>query len=255
VRGAGAGQGGACVEAGAPCQVTFHYPLGSEQSVELRGDFAPDGWDNGIPLEIDAGEWRITLSLPNDSVVRYKYLVDGSEWVTDPTNPVQEDDGLGGLQSVRSVSCGASCDGAGGQGEGGLVQPRARRVRLAQRRPVLRLRRPLPRTATQRTTTPVAGVETPANYQGGDYAGLLEQIEAGYFDDLGVNALWLTVPADNPSVSGLWLRRTRVQRLPRLLAFQPRGQVEEHFGDDGPAQGRWSTPRTSEASRCCSTTR
>ena len=35
---------------------------------------------------------------------------------------------------------------------------------------------------------PVDGVETPANYQGGDYAGLLDVIESGYFDDLGVNA-------------------------------------------------------------------
>ncbi|MBK8936405.1 MAG: hypothetical protein IPM79_01805 [Polyangiaceae bacterium] len=227
--GAGAGQGGACVEAGAPCQITFHYPLGSEQSVELRGDFAPDGWDNGIPLEIDAGEWRITLSLPNDSVVRYKYLVDGSEWVTDPTNPVQEDDGLGGLQSVRSVSCGASCDGAGGQGEGGSYNPGPGEFdwrsavlyfvfvdRFANGDPA--------------NDDPVAGVETPANYQGGDYAGLLEQIEAGYFDDLGVNALWLTVPADNPGVSG---PGSDGHAYSAYHGYWPSNleAVEEHFGD------------------------
>lgn len=37
-----------------------------------------------------------------------------------------------------------------------------------------------------------------ANWLGGDWEGLRQKVEDGYFDDLGVNALWLTAVVDNP---------------------------------------------------------
>ncbi|HOA13050.1 MAG TPA: alpha-amylase family glycosyl hydrolase [Myxococcota bacterium] len=36
-----------------------------------------------------------------------------------------------------------------------------------------------------------------ANWQGGDFAGLKQKIDAGYFDDLGVNCLWVSSPVMN----------------------------------------------------------
>lgn len=45
---------------------------------------------------------------------------------------------------------------------------------------------------------PAPEVETPANYQGGDWAGITAAIEEGYFDELGVRALWLSPVVDNP---------------------------------------------------------
>ena len=45
---------------------------------------------------------------------------------------------------------------------------------------------------------PADGVETPANYQGGDFRGIIDAIEEGYFDALGVNALWLSPVVANP---------------------------------------------------------
>ncbi len=45
---------------------------------------------------------------------------------------------------------------------------------------------------------PEIGVETPANWQGGDLAGLLAKLRAGYFTSLGVNVLWLSSPLDAP---------------------------------------------------------
>jgi glycosidase len=45
---------------------------------------------------------------------------------------------------------------------------------------------------------PAAGVETPANYQGGDWQGISDAIGEGYFDRLGVRALWLSPLPDNP---------------------------------------------------------
>jgi glycosidase len=49
---------------------------------------------------------------------------------------------------------------------------------------------------------PTPGVLKPADYQGGDWAGVLQKIKDGYFTDLGINALWLTVPMDNTEASG-----------------------------------------------------
>ena len=37
---------------------------------------------------------------------------------------------------------------------------------------------------------PIASVDARANYQGGDFAGLTRAIEEGYFDKLGVRAIW-----------------------------------------------------------------
>jgi glycosidase len=45
---------------------------------------------------------------------------------------------------------------------------------------------------------PAAGVEQIANYQGGDWIGVLQALRDGYFDDLGVNVLWLSCLQDNP---------------------------------------------------------
>ncbi len=36
-----------------------------------------------------------------------------------------------------------------------------------------------------------------ANYNGGDFQGILDEIESGYFDSLGVNTLWLSPVVDN----------------------------------------------------------
>ncbi|PJB33357.1 MAG: hypothetical protein CO108_31055, partial [Deltaproteobacteria bacterium CG_4_9_14_3_um_filter_63_12] len=50
--------------------------------------------------------------------------------------------------------------------------------------------------------SPVPGVDPKANWHGGDFAGLQAQIEAGYFDDLGVNTLWISSISQNTTGSG-----------------------------------------------------
>jgi hypothetical protein len=49
----------------------------------------------------------------------------------------------------------------------------------------------------------VAGVDAKANWQGGDFAGLTKKIEEGYFDRLGVTALWISSVSQNTPGSGL----------------------------------------------------
>lgn len=41
-------------------------------------------------------------------------------------------------------------------------------------------------------------VKTPANYQGGDLAGIHQKLEEGYFEKLNINTLWLSPITQNP---------------------------------------------------------
>ena len=76
------------------------------------------------------------------------------------------------------------------------------------------------------------GLLPPANYHGGDLQGLLDTIEAGYFDGLGANTLWLSPVYDNPP------HAEREFPEPHRLytgyhgywPSQPR-TVDEHLGD------------------------
>ncbi len=40
-----------------------------------------------------------------------------------------------------------------------------------------------------------------ANYQGGDFRGIIKKIDEGYFDSLGINILWISPVYDNPNVA------------------------------------------------------
>ncbi|MFN3872344.1 MAG: alpha-amylase family glycosyl hydrolase, partial [Ignavibacterium sp.] len=72
----------------------------------------------------------------------------------------------------------------------------------------------------------------PANYNGGDLAGVLQKIEEGYFDKLGVNTLWISPIVDNTN------NAYREYPAPHRWYTGYHGywpvsstKVEEHFGD------------------------
>ena len=49
--------------------------------------------------------------------------------------------------------------------------------------------------ATDKNGNPLSGWETsPGTFHGGDFAGVTQSIEEGYFDNLGINALWISAP-------------------------------------------------------------
>ncbi|MCY1007329.1 alpha-amylase family glycosyl hydrolase [Nannocystis pusilla] len=75
----------------------------------------------------------------------------------------------------------------------------------------------------------LTGVETAADWQGGDWAGVTAKIEDGYFNELGVNTLWLTVPMNNTSDDGLG---TDGHLYSAYHGYWPTDltQTEEHFG-------------------------
>jgi glycosidase len=45
---------------------------------------------------------------------------------------------------------------------------------------------------------PVSGVDPMVDYRGGDFAGIRQALEEGYFDQLGVRALWISPVDQNP---------------------------------------------------------
>ena len=176
------------------CDHEFTYADGGETSVEIRGDFAPNGWQVGVKMTKAGGVWTATVPVPWDKPVEYKFVLNDTTWVPDPANPDQVDDGVGGKNSLMKPE---TCDWWSCEAPPVLGYDWRDAVlyfvfvdRFLDGDP-------------KNNGAPVAGVDAAANYQGGDYAGVLKKIEDGYFTDLGVNTLWLTVPMDNPDVKGL----------------------------------------------------
>jgi glycosidase len=183
------GTDGACVPVAA-CDHVFSYPAGSATTVEVRGDFAADGWQNGVPMTLGGGAFTASVQVTNGATVHYKYVVDGTQWVEDPANPNREPDGFGGHNSVVTVDCGGCTPTPTGTFDwrDGIMY-----FVLVDRF----------RDGDPSNNGTVAGVETEGNFQGGDLEGVLDAITEGYFTDLGVNTLWLSSPVDNPAVSGV----------------------------------------------------
>jgi 1,4-alpha-glucan branching enzyme len=66
----------------------------------LTGSF--NDWnEKKLQMRREDEHWIATLSLPGGKHT-YKFIVDG-KWITDPGNPIKEDDGYGNINSVRFV--------------------------------------------------------------------------------------------------------------------------------------------------------
>lgn len=78
---------------------------------------------------------------------------------------------------------------------------------------------------------PVAGVADTANYQGGDFLGIIHAMEDGYFADLGVNVLWLSPVYEN--AEGAWLGTDGVHTFSGYHGYWPISptSIEARFGD------------------------
>jgi glycosidase len=202
--GAGYGQSGVGGTGGAPppmcedeyklCAAELTYPDMGEQSVELRGSFKPDGWTSGVPMVKDGALWKATFDVSWATDFQYKFVLNGTTWITDPNNPNQVDDGFGGFNSLFSgITCPDEFKCAPpilGYDWRDAVLYFVFVDRFFDGNPA-------------NNGPAIGGVETPAAYQGGDFAGVTQKIEAGYFDELGVNTLWISVPLDNADVSGI----------------------------------------------------
>ncbi len=195
-----------CATADRICAHVFSYS-GDATSVSVRGTFTSPPWTVDVPMaQTNGGPWTATVSLDWGSTVLYKFVLNGQTWIADPTNPDQVPDGYGGMNSqLQGVTCDAytcttSSEGTPDGGtptDGGTTGLGPFDWRDA----VLYF------TLTDRFVDgdhgndgqPIEGVETPEAYQGGDWAGITQKIDSGYFDDLGVNVIWISPPTMGPS--------------------------------------------------------
>lgn len=83
---------------------------------------------------------------------------------------------------------------------------------------------------------------TPANYQGGDFQGIINKINEGYFNKLGINTIWMSPIVDNTN------NAYREYPAPHRWYTGYHGywpvsttKVEEHFGDMNSARELMST--------------
>jgi glycosidase len=207
-----------CDDADKRCDHEFSLPDSSYSSVDVIGDFAADGWTTGVSMALDGGTWRVVTGIPWDTPVEYKFRVDGSGYIPDPNNPNTVDDGFGGFNSVlEPMTCSEwDCEPSGF----GTFDWRDAVIYFVF---VDRFN-----NGDQSNDGPI-GVEGPADWQGGDWAGVMQKIDEGYFDDLGVNCLWLSVPMNNTQASGAGTDGHQYSAYhgywPQLL-----DQTEEHFG-------------------------
>jgi glycosidase len=232
----GAGSGGEAGEGGAGgsepvkppectddlkrCEREFTLPDSGETSVELRGDFAPGAWEKGVAMIKSGTVWKTTAQIPFNKPVTYKYYVNGTTWVPDPDPAIpQVDDGFGSKNSVLSpMTCAWwSCEAPPATGT------------FDWRDAVMYFAFVDRFYNGDKSNDKPLGIDPSVDYQGGDWKGLLQKVNEGYFSDLGINALWLTVPLDNPSVSGLG---SDGRQYSAYHGYWPSNleAYEEHFG-------------------------
>jgi glycosidase len=86
------------------------------------------------------------------------------------------------------------------------------------------------RDGTTGNTQPAGDVDARANYAGGDFAGVTQAIESGYFDSLGVRTLWLSPPNANPDHSEIGMGGYKYTGYHGYWPTAGR-EVQKRFGD------------------------
>jgi len=78
----------------------------SASNVVLTGDFvhwAGTTMAGAIAMTNSGGTWSVTYGFAHGDY-QYKFVVDGSNWIADPSNPVTVSDGFGGKNSVYACN-------------------------------------------------------------------------------------------------------------------------------------------------------
>jgi glycosidase len=194
----GGGDGGAAYDAGPPicddslkrCAEEFTYPFSGETSVELRGDYRSDAWIKGDAMTHSGASWKVTVKVPYGKSVQYKFFVDGTTWKVDSAQPTVTDS-TGNTNNIKqAITCtDYTCD-----------QPALPPPGVFDWRDAVIYFAFVDRFADGNASNNcnVSGAQATStsstNYLGGDWAGITQKINSGYFTDLGANVLWINVP-------------------------------------------------------------
>jgi glycosidase len=156
-------------------------------------------WVTGKPMTHSGAVWTVDLDIPYNQPVQYKFFVNGTTWMVDPAQPTETD----ATSNTNNIFAGKTCDPFVCQEEGALP-PGVYDWRDSVIYFTFVDRFFNANTANDCDVPGVSGgTKSAANYQGGDWAGVTAKINSGYFTDLNVNTLWVTVPFSNPTVPGL----------------------------------------------------
>ncbi|MFI5298143.1 MAG: alpha-amylase family glycosyl hydrolase, partial [Polyangiales bacterium] len=180
-----------CADALKRCAHTFTIPFAGETSVELRGDYRDGAWTAGDAMTKSGSTWTVTVPIPWNQPVQYKFYVNNATWELDPGNPATVTDSTGDKNSALGAStCAIYTCAEPPKLPAGVFDWRDAVIYFVF------VDRFFDGDSSNNGTAP-ASVLPPAQYKGGDWAGVKQKIDAGYFNTLGVNTLWLTVPVDN----------------------------------------------------------
>lgn len=70
------------------CKVTFSLPedaLQGAATVKVLGDFNAWSWDNGATMKLAGKEYKASVELETGRHYEFRYYVDQSYWITDPS--------------------------------------------------------------------------------------------------------------------------------------------------------------------------
>ncbi len=179
-----------CQEPYRRCETEFRFRALDEQSVHLRGDFSPDGWTVGVPMRKEGSDWVARAPVGFGSDVQYKFLINNTLWVNDPANPKTSaaNNSLRENVTCQVFTCPAAAPQVGAFDWRDSVMA------------FVFVDRFFDGDAANNCTVP--GAMPAGQYQGGDWKGVTQKLNAGFFGELGVNTLWLTVPVKNATVAG-----------------------------------------------------
>ncbi|MCL2822394.1 MAG: alpha-amylase family glycosyl hydrolase [Polyangiaceae bacterium] len=212
---------GPCPENTRTCKFKFVFPYNGESTVSVSGTF--NDWSTvGLPMAKVGTQWIATApDLQWGSDIEYKFIINGTNWVTDPHNDKYADDGFGGNNSlIQELTCEWwKC----GEGAPGTFNWRDAIMYFAFTDRF--------NNGNKANDGPISSVETAANYQGGDFAGITAKINDGYFTDLGINAIWISPPMDNTESRGKG-QGSDSHWYSAYHGYWPKDmeKTEEHFG-------------------------
>lgn len=186
-----------------PCnQITFRYVNAGASSVWVSGTFTPRAGDptqwartpaeGALVMENDgAGVWTFTTLIDPIGRHEYKFIVDGTDWIADPSSDELVPDCCGGSNSVLYV-CTTGCGELDQFDWRDAVMYFAMIDRFAD---------------SDGRSDPVSGASDgdatsgpSGQYEGGDLRGATAQLP--YLADLGVTAVWLSAPYENRDTAG-----------------------------------------------------
>lgn len=174
--------------------INFAYVNDAATSVKLAGDFlgSSDWAMSARDMRKINGVWRIKVQV-DEGVHLYKFIIDGNNWIQDPSNPDGADDGFGGQNSVLLVSK----DAVGTCGDVDAFDWRDTVMYFAM---IDRFYDSDNRSSPVPGATELRHLGASGQYEGGDLKGVTAKMD--YLTELGISALWLSAPFDNRDSAG-----------------------------------------------------